>query len=85
MSDDYYEAHLIGGPFHGSTIRLSSSLTHYRIAAPPQTTAWKQSDPWTPTLKTGIYERTAQLRYDPINFQLDRDSHRFVYEWKGWE
>ena len=88
MKGQYWEAHLIGGPHHGSTVALHTPLQHYRVAAPPQGDFLRsdEAEAMRITLKTGTYTRSAPLRFDPITHKMVRgEPSRFVYEWTGWE
>lgn len=88
LIEKYTRAYLIGGPFHGDIRSLTGTgpeLHTLRVADPPQMPQWKQDDPWEPRMKTGIYQRTSPLRYDPINHQPEHDPVCYIYEWMGWE
>lgn len=80
------QAYFINGPMHGDRKMLDGCPTQWRIAAPPQHN-WSREEQsaWSMELKTGIYERCAALRYDPINLKLEREPMCFTYEWRGWE
>jgi hypothetical protein len=82
------QAYLINGPFHGTIMMINENTNEHndiRVAHPPQSNAWKKSDPWEPNLKTGLYKLSGPLRYDPINHNLSREPISYYYEWVGWE
>lgn len=82
------QAYLINGPCHGDIRVISEDQNRrgdLRIAAPPQTQHWSKSDPWSPEMKTGIYQRSHPLMFDPINHKVEQYPTCFIYEWKGWE